>query len=59
MKPQNTLNGNNAKIDPKKHIESLYQSNMVTTAQEHKDGVPISPDENVEYVRNFANENKK
>ena len=53
-----TLNGNNAKIDPEKHVESLYQANMVTTAKE-ENGVPVSSDENVEYVRIFANENKK
>lgn len=53
------LHGNNAKIDPKKKVESLYQSNMVILSDSKEGVTPVVDDDDVEYARRFAEENKK
>lgn len=53
------LHGNKAKVDPKGHVESLYQSNMVTLSNRKDHETPVVDDENVEYGRRFVEENKK
>lgn len=53
------LHGNSAKVAPAKHVESLYQQNRVTQALCREDEVPAASDMDVEYARNFVDENKK
>lgn len=53
------LHGNHAKIEPKKHVESLYQSNMVTLSNRKQDETPLVNDDDVAYARRFVEENKK
>ena len=55
------LHGNKAKIDPKAKVQSLYESNLITTSpsQEKETHVAVIPDEQVEMARNYVDENKK
>lgn len=58
-KEKRLLHGNNAKIDPKTEVTSLYQSNRVTLSSRREDETPLVDDDNVEYARRFSEENKK
>ncbi len=55
------LHGNQAKVDPKKKIESLYATNSVTISKgTAKDGVtPLVEDELVAMAKDFVDENHK
>ena len=53
------LHGNAAKIDPKKHVESVFQTNPVTPSVKAPDGSPISPKGDIDTARSFQQENKK
>jgi hypothetical protein len=59
MPPEKLLHGNNARIHPRKHVESLYQTNLVTYSEETEGETPVSSDENVAYAKKFVDENKK
>jgi hypothetical protein len=51
--------GNNAKIQPDKHVENLYQSNMAVTEGRIRPEDLAQQDEQVSYARKFVEENKK
>jgi hypothetical protein len=51
--------GNNAKIQPDKHVESLYQSNMAVQEGRIRPEDQAQQDEQVSYARKFVEENKK
>lgn len=53
------IHGNNAKIDPNKHVSELYEANMVTLSNRKSHETPLVDDANVEYAREFVEKNKK
>ena len=48
-----------AKVDHKKKINGIMQGNTITMSDKNRDGTPIVDDDDVQYARNFVNENKK
>ena len=55
----NKLHGNAAKIDSKKHVEGVFQTNPVCPSVKAPDGSPISTQGDIEAAREFQQENKK
>lgn len=53
------LHGNHAAINPCKHVDSMYQNNLVTVHDHCENETPIVDEKNVRYARKFVEENKK
>ena len=58
-KSPDKLHGNAAKVNPKKHVESVFQTNPVTPSVKAPDASPISPQGDIEAARDFCKQNKK
>ncbi|MDR2932402.1 MAG: hypothetical protein LBV27_04775 [Oscillospiraceae bacterium] len=53
------LHGNSAKIDPNKHVEGLYATNMATLANDDDNQSRSEREAKVDYAKKFVEVNEK